>query len=325
MKKYPNIEQFRNVIKKVRITHDFAGKDSDGKPIYAHTSNYPILKFHGTVKLHGTNSAVVMNSNGIMEFQSRERILSLGSDNAGFMESMVKKDLGFLFKGLVFTDFVAVYGEWCGGNIQKGVAINGLEKMFVIFGVMIDDKWVELNPELKDNANGIYNILQFKTYSVEIDFNHPELSQNEIIDMTISVEDECPVGNFFGIEGVGEGIVFTCVSNPELKFKSKGEKHSSSRVKTISSVNVEEVNSISDFISVSVTENRLNQAFDSISEYTDSVGISSIGLFLGWMVKDILKEESDTMLENNLNEKKVKNAIVNASRQWFLNKINSSL
>ena len=35
--------------------------------------------------------------------------------------------------GIKFNDYCAIYGEWCGGNIQKGVAINGLNKMFVIF------------------------------------------------------------------------------------------------------------------------------------------------------------------------------------------------
>ena len=127
MKKYPSIEQFRNVIKKVRLLHDFSGKDENGKPVYQHLSNYPTLKFHGTVKLHGTNSAVVKYSDGHIEFQSRERVLSLEGDNAGFMTAMSNKNLDFLFDGIEFNDFIAVYGEWCGGNIQKGVAINGLE------------------------------------------------------------------------------------------------------------------------------------------------------------------------------------------------------
>lgn len=59
MKKYPSIEQFRNVIKTVRFNHDFQGKDENGNPIYQHKENYPTLKFQGTVKLHGTNAAIV--------------------------------------------------------------------------------------------------------------------------------------------------------------------------------------------------------------------------------------------------------------------------
>jgi hypothetical protein len=32
---------------------------------------------------------------------------------------------------------ITIYGEWCGGNIQKGVGITNLEKSFFIFGVKI--------------------------------------------------------------------------------------------------------------------------------------------------------------------------------------------
>ena len=72
MKKYPSIEQFRNVIRTVKERHDFNGKDEYGKAIYQHDSNYPTLKFIGTVKLHGTNSAVVKYSDGRIEYQSRK-------------------------------------------------------------------------------------------------------------------------------------------------------------------------------------------------------------------------------------------------------------
>ena len=48
MKKYNSIEQFRNVIRKVKERHDYQGKDENGNAIYAHTSNYPTLKFRGS-------------------------------------------------------------------------------------------------------------------------------------------------------------------------------------------------------------------------------------------------------------------------------------
>ena len=207
MKKYPSIEQFRNVIRTVKSNHDYKGKDEEGKAIYKHTENYPTLKFKGTVKLHGTNAGIV-NYGDRIEFQSRERVLSLNEDNAGFMTAMSVKNLDFLFEKFKPTEYVAIYGEWCGGNVQKGVAINGLEKMFVIFGVMVDDNWVDLPTDLHKNEIGIYNILQFPTYEIDIDFNNPETIQNKLIEMTISVEDECPVGKYFGVSGIGEGIVY---------------------------------------------------------------------------------------------------------------------
>ena len=41
-------------------------------------------------------------------------------------------------------DYVTVFGEWCGKGIQKGVAINQLEKMFIIFELKLsyDDEMV---------------------------------------------------------------------------------------------------------------------------------------------------------------------------------------
>jgi len=321
MKKYSSIEQFRSVIREVRTRHDYKGKDDDGKAIYQHTENYPVLKFRGTVKLHGTNSGVVKYSDGRVEFQSRERVLSLEQDNAGFMNEMHQKDLTFLFNGIEFNDYCAVYGEWCGGNIQKGVAINGLPKMFVIFGIKVDDNWIDLPSYLHDNENGIYNILQFSTYEVDIDFNNPELVQNKIIEMTIGVEECCPVGKFFGKEGIGEGIVFTCVDNQDLKFKSKGEKHSASKVKTLNSVDVELMASINEFVEFAVTENRLQQGISFFKENNIEVDSKNTGQFIGWIVNDVLKEESDTLTTSGLDSKKVKNAIIVKARTWFLNQI----
>lgn len=321
MKKYSSIEQFRNVIREVKSIHDYKGRDENGDPIYRHTENYPVLKFRGTVKLHGTNAGIVKYSDGRIEFQSRERILSLDLDNSGFMSEMSKIDLSFLFKDIQFNDYCAIYGEWCGGNIQSGVAISGLPKMFVIFGIMVDDVWIDLPVSLQDNSHNIYNILQFETFEIDIDFNRPELVQNQIIDMTVGVENLCPVGKYFGKEGVGEGIVFTCVGNQDLKFKSKGEKHSVSKVKKLNMIDTELMNNINEFIELAVTENRLEQGITFFKENNIEVDSKNTGQFLQWIVKDVLKEEGDTIADSGLDEKKVKGAIVNKSRVWFLNKI----
>jgi hypothetical protein len=139
MKKFPSIGQMKDVIRTVRERHDYQGRDENDAPIYRHVSNYPTIKFKGTVKLHGTNAAIVKYANGDMNFQSRERILTMNEDNANFMSTMSSKELNFLFDGFVYNDYVAIYGEWCGGNIQKNVALNALEKMFVIFDAFLNN------------------------------------------------------------------------------------------------------------------------------------------------------------------------------------------
>lgn len=318
MKKYPSIEQFRNLIRTVKTRHDYKGEDEEGNAIYQHTENYPTLKFRGTVKLHGTNAGIVKYSDDRLKFQSRERVLSLEEDNANFVAEMMKLDLSFLFSSVQFDDHCAVYGEWCGGNIQKGVAINELPKMFVIFGIKIDGQWAELPLYLHDNSNRIYNILQFPTYDIEIDFNNPESAQNKIIEMTMEVEKCCPVGNFFGKEGIGEGIVFTAEIDQNLKFKSKGEKHSVTRVKKLNPIDTELMNSINEFVDCVVTENRLEQGITFFKENNIEFDLKNMGQFLSWIVRDVLKEENDTVIENKFDEKKVKNAIVTKSKMWFL-------
>lgn len=223
MKKYPSLNQFRNVIQDVRKSHDYKGIDEEGKAIYLHDSPYPTLKFKGTVKLHGTNAGIVRYSDGRTEFQSRERVLSVGSDNAGFCTYFYSKNLDHIFSEFEFNDYVAIYGEWCCGNVQKGVALTQIpEKKFIIFGIKVDDIWIEIPEWLEDRELNIYNILQFKTYEIEIDFNSPELNQNKLIEMTLEVEEECPVGKYFGVSGIGEGIVFSCETSKSLIFKSKG-------------------------------------------------------------------------------------------------------
>lgn len=316
MIKFPSIEQFRNVIYTVRQQHDWKGRDSmEGSPVYEHTSPYPILTFRGAVKLHGTNGGIVRYKDGRTEFQSRNRVLSLGSDNSGFMTTMSGKNLEFLFEGIKFKEYIAVFGEWVGEGIQKGVGISELDRRFVIFGCNVDGNWI---PYTRYNVEiGIYNIEHFPQHTIKIDFNTPELSTNEIIQRTVEVEEECPVAKFFGVNGIGEGLVYTCVENPHLRFKSKGEKHSSSKVKILSSVDVEKLESYKEFVDYACTENRMTQGLEEVD-----LDIKQTGDFIRWVANDILKEESDTLVRNGIEWKSVASMVAKKASEFFKNKLN---
>jgi len=214
--KFPSIGQFRNVIKEVRFFHK--------------NETLPTLKFRGTVKLHGTNAAVARVS-GEQWFQSRSNIIKAeGPDNAGFAFWADGIDWNQFFNQIPANECV-IFGEWCGGNIQSGVAINGLPKMFVIFKILADGVWLNMDqysfiqrPDLN-----IYNINNFPMWEIDIDFNVPAPAQNKLNEITEAVENECPVGKAFGKIGIGEGVVWTCVTpgynSPSLVFKVKGERH----------------------------------------------------------------------------------------------------
>jgi len=169
---------------------------------------------------------------------------------------------------------------------------------------------------MNKNEIGIYNILQFQTYEIDIDFNNPELSQNKLIEMTIAVEECCPVGKYFNKNGIGEGIVFTCTTDQDLRFKSKGEQHSSSKVKTLNSIDLELLNSINEFVEYSVSNNRLEQGLSYLKENNIDIESKNTGEFIRWIINDVLKEEKE--LIQNLNEKKVKVAIAEKARNYFL-------
>lgn len=314
MKKFGSIEQFRNVVKSVRLQHDYKGKDNLLNPLYLNTTPYPTLKFEGTVKLHGTNGGIVLYKDGSIKYQSRERELSLGSDNMGFMTYMSGVDLYPLFEGIQFEDYIAIYGEWCGRGIQKGVGISELDRMFVIFSCRVDGELIDLSGrDIKESR--IYNISNFKKFEIDIDFNEPEMSQNKLIEWTLDVERECPVAKKFGVSGIGEGIVFRCVERPELVFKSKGEKHSSSKVKKLNSVDTELLESMKEFVEYACTENRLKQGL----EHVESIDIKNTGDFVRWVCNDILKEESDTLVKNNIEWKKVAPMISKKASSYFRN------
>jgi len=213
MIKFPSIEQFRNVIRHVQTHSRFVGKDENGDAIYDHSKPLPTLKFRGTVKLHGTNAGIVYDMDTHqLTFQSRERELSLTSDNAGFMLAQMKNEEVWrdvarqvTHEILPHRDVakVAIFGEWCGAGIQKGVALTQLPKMFIIFAVksVFGDgttQWVPVGEiDLHLPEDNLFNIDTFPTYEIDIDFNFPEIAQNKMIEITEEVEKECPVGKAF--------------------------------------------------------------------------------------------------------------------------------
>lgn len=338
---FPSIERFANVIKAINHKYNFTGFDEAGDPIYDHTMKKPILNFKGTVKLHGTNFGVCYNALDGMWSQSRENIITVGKDNAGsaaFVESK-KEVFQKLFEKVAekysintLNNNISIYGEWAGGSIQKGVAISNIEKAIFIIGVKIsphlkneDDKtpayWVE-HSFLKSPENRVFNIEDFPTFNITIDFNNPLLSQNKIIEMTLEVEEQCPVGKAFGFEGIGEGIVFSYLNDKgELfMFKSKGEKHAKgSKVTTLKPVDEERLNNIINLVNEVTPDWRLQQAIDKTFDLMNggTLDIKKMGDFIKNVMADVLKEEVDTIAKSGFEFKELNGKIAERSKQYF--------
>lgn len=318
--KFPKIGQFRDVINHVKQKTRFVGLDDAGEALFDATLPLPKMVFEGTVKLHGTNAAVVLNEDGSIHFQSRERIITPTDDNAGFATWASTIDWNNKFFNHVFNGFtnVIIFGEWCGGNIQQGVALNQLPKMFVIFKVLADGNWLDAS-SLCWPEKHIFNIRKFPKFEVEIDFEHPQHIQNQLIDITEAVEAECPVGKVFGVSGIGEGVVWTAVTDKSLIFKVKGEKHSASKVKRLASVDMYLVASIEEFVENTVTENRLNQGLDNVT-----LDVKSTGDFIRWVFNDIITEEADVIEASGLEPKNIGKYVSDKAKKFFFERIKNA-
>ena len=335
MIKFPSIEQFRNVVATINRNYNYVGQDANGEAIYDPSLPKPVITFKGTVKLHGTNAGVSYNNEAGVWAQSRENIITSQKDNAGFAFFVESNDTVFreLFDIIAThnnidcdTNTISIYGEWAGKGIQKGVGISSLpDKTFFVFGVKITphtetEEEQKANPaywvtsSYVENVNHrIYNIEDFQTYAMGIDFNMPQLVQNQLSELTLAVEEQCPVASKFGFEGIGEGIVWTAEYKGVVhRFKVKGEKHSSSKVKTLAAVDTEKLNSITEFIEYAVTDSRFNQALENVFPNNEPVDTKKLGDVIRWVVNDILKEEIDTLASNGLEPKDV-NKYVSAS------------
>lgn len=293
--KYSKIPQFRNCIKDLQMKYKYEWEDEKGYPIYIE-KDLPTITFTGTVKLHGTNMSVGYNGNDFW-VQSRNQIVESDKESMGFYNFAMDRKQEFIKYLSQFSGTVIMYGEWAGKGIQKGVAIQEIEKSFFVFGLRKEKEekfsWVKYNFK----CDRVYNIQDFKTYSIDIDLNNPKLVQNKLKELTEEVEKECPVAKTFGFSGIGEGIVWTYQKDEnEFKFKTKGQKHSVTRVVTIANVDIEVLKNMQEFTEYSVTENRVQQAIQEVGSERKNIGE---------IIKDIFEEEKDTIEKNKISTKEV--------------------
>lgn len=349
--KWDSTNAFRNCLK--QVTHDtrYIGTDDlTGEPIY-NNAVLPVLDFVGTVKLHGTNGAIGLSyDDKTIWAQSRSQILGSGNTNMGFWnfvdlnESHLKDILSSACEKVEQQCFglnpepikdVLFYGEWFGKGIQDKAAVTHLQdKKFAIFGItvmfssglsyrvpeeIVETVFEDLNMEYV-NAVGLFNIYQFGKYNLTIDFNNSELAIETLTRITEEVEANCPAGKFFEITSstVGEGVVWTALSDPQIKFKVKGDKHKVANTKALVDVSPEVMGSIEEFVDYAVTENRLEQGLSELKQNAP-VGLSEkhIGAFIKWVQSDIVKEELDTLQESGLTTRDVWKHIANKAKTWF--------
>ena len=240
---WPEIEGFHNIRKFIRVD---PGEWWHKKELLAGTST---VSYKAKVKLHGTNAAVRVSSDGTVTAQSRTNIITPESDNAGFARWVKANEAAWRDAFKVESKFdgsfhylnAVIYGEWIGPGIQKNVAVSEIpKKSFAVFALQFLDKNEQHGDMLMveprhiemygmQNIPDVYvlpwyqgSMLEddrelFFDRTIDIDWKQTdeELSKSiaPINDWVMAIEANDPwVEKTFGVKGTGEGLVFYPVS-----------------------------------------------------------------------------------------------------------------
>jgi RNA ligase len=331
---------------------------SDGSEQADYEGYKPKGIFIGTVKLHGTNVSIIytMSDRTTPQFQSRNQIITPVKDNMGAAAFLSRAPLRALIDEVMRIygqeDFaeVLIAGEWAGEGIQKGVALSSLPRFYAIFNIRIDGHWVDLRKykAVHSPEHRIYNIINFTTYSIEIDFQTDTSAMfAEMEKLTAQVAMRCPVGaeltedlsalvGALDISGskkkkpvavsTGEGIVWTLVPEPPFdtilyNFKTKAEQFlTASKVPKEPNVGRSgELTKAKDFADFALAERRYEQGVEYLQEIgKDPKDMKNVGEFIRWMTTDVIKEEGWRMEEMGTNEQDVKKVVTDRARAWYL-------
>lgn len=333
---YPSTNQFREAVHYI-------------KHLYKDKPSLPLIKYTGRVKLHGSNMAIVFLTSGEYYCQSRNKILTEKEDLFGFAK-WVSQHIN-VFLSLTEQRLIApliVQGEWCGTGINKNVAINELPKMFVVFALgTLTNPHAAITEQIwnydYDRVNtfhrpeiNLYNSNLFGKYPILIDFNQPQLIQNQLVEWTEAIGIECPAGRYFGVTDeckTGEGLVFTPDDSDldsEYNFKSKNERHAQSKIKTIGAVDLELLASIEEMAQFLIynngVDNRVEQAISElIKAGHDMNNIRNTGELVKWVQADIRKENLRDITQAGLEENAVIKAAVNLAKTEYKKILDANL
>lgn len=108
-----------------------------------------------------------------------------------------------------------------------------------------------------------------------------------------------------------------------LRFKVKGELHSVTKADKIANIDIEQLNNVKEFVDYAITESRLEQGLEYLREQGlyDGYHIETkdMPVFLKWLAMDVFKEEKDTIIKNNLDEKLIRKQISIVGNKWIKN------
>ena len=314
--RWSSIELLHNVVRHLNYLHTHDGLD------------LPVVLYRAKVKLHGANCGVQVTPSGVFP-QSRSKLLTPQSDYKGFARWVDTHRA--LFESM--DPDVTVFGEWCGPGIERGVAISAIDRrVFVVFALQYgrgEQARVEFEPEAIQRALPEHPdlfVLPWHGAPLTLDYGDEasmEASAETLNALVSDVEREDPwVKATFGRRGVGEGLVFYPIEGPRdpeglaaLMFKAKGEKHRTAGTRKAVQVAPEVVEGVAAFVTLMVTEARLEQA---VSEACGGEHhMRHTGKLIAWISADVEKESVAELEAAGLTWKQVVRAVQDRARAWY--------
>lgn len=336
-KKFPKIYGLHNVV-----------KNHNGRKRF-HPEIKDEISYFAKFKIHGTNAAIRIERNGDIIAQKRSSDITVDNDNCGFAAwvDSVKHHINTEALFLDTETAILFEGEWAGPGIQKGVAVSQLEeKTFFIFSVttVYEDRNYRMYNTTAINdfvdyagiRSAVSNVKVIPEYTfgldshISINFGDRKDLESKITminDAVQEIEDCDPyIKELYGIEGVGEGLVFYPMVDSETiqygnrsdyTFKVKGEKHAVNKMGKPARIASVVPSDLYDFVDRTVTEARLEQA---VSE-TNATEKGDVGKMIGWVCKDIVTECADEIEAMGANTKMIGGPIAAKVRGWWFNKL----
>lgn len=342
-KPLPKIRGFHNVYKEMQI---------NGLP--------SSVTWVSKIKLHGTNAGIRFSPDGTITGQKRTDDVSITNDNMDFA-LFVERNRDFL--GKWYAEYrrahpntvhdVILCGEWAGPGVQKAVAVSQIpEKHFFIFGVMHTNLPEGDRSTMLFSSSAIRQMLQggglsrnewraagfrilpeYDAFQLDPRFREGVQGFVEIVNKQVeAIEASDPyILNEFGIDGVGEGLVFYphgehgsstwCYLHEfeRLAFKVKGEKHAVNKAGKPARLKSEIPSSAYEFADQHVTEARLQQG---LTDFGGEIRMEDTGRFIGWVCRDVATESAQEIAESGMSWKGCLSGVVaNKAREFFIKQV----
>jgi hypothetical protein len=219
---------------------------------------------------------------------------------------------------------------------MKGVAISQLPRCFVLCRLRINGVWerIEEYAEIEDPANGMHNISKggFFTLTYRYDDQGQDFMK-KAKDPTMQVCASCPFGLAMGVEGRGEGIVWTpstgsiLPNRPDLWLKTKGEEFFAAfyvpklRQPGSAEGKADQRPVAKVFAENYFTERRCEQGVEYLEEMGLERTMRNIREFLNWVTSDIEVEEKKEIEELKLGKKGWSDEVVYLAKAWFKERV----